>query len=89
MQVLYGDKSIFDFKFDRLPRPSFLEGVDGIYFLGELTTSDGTVVRSETGETRRFLYAVDVSIDEAEFPGLRIVAEDFSGNTTSIEITVP
>jgi hypothetical protein len=89
MQVLHGDKVIFNFKFDRLPYLSFFDGLDEIYFLGELTTLNGTVLRSESGELRQFLYAVDVNIDEAASRELRIVLEDFSGNTSSVDIIFP
>ena len=89
MKVLKGTDRIFEFKFDRLPGASFFEGLDDIYFLDELITLNGTVMRSETQQVRRFLYSMEINFEENEIENLRIVATDFSGNTTYLEITTP
>ncbi len=82
MRVRQEGETIFEFQFDALPHPSFLEGTNEIYFLGELKTRDGQILRSEVQNDRRFLYAVPVKIPSADPPEIEIVTEDFAGNTS-------
>ncbi len=82
LQVRQEGKTIFNFKFDALAHPSYMEGVHEIYFLGELKTLDGQIVKSAARKKRRFLYAVPVKIPSKNIPEFEIVTEDFAGNTS-------
>lgn len=81
MKVTQGDESIFEFVFDKLPHASFLEGVDDIYFLSDLKTLDGNIVRSRVKDDRKFLYAIKTQIPERGVTRIEIEVEDFYGNS--------
>lgn len=74
------------FKFDSLPETSFLDGLENVYFLGELQTLDGRIVRSEASDTRRFLYTVPLDAEPRPGMRLRIEVSDHAGNATVREV---
>jgi len=89
LEVSLDGQRIGGFRFDRLPRKDFLEGVSVVYRLELLPLADGKTLgnRVEEQGPRRFLYAVPVDLADAE-PGhtlrLRIRATDFAGNATEV-----
>ena len=86
LRVTLDGAPIHAFKFDTLPETSFLEGLENVYFLGELRTLDGQIARSEARDTRRFLYAVPLEGELVPGTRIRIEVSDHAGNTAVQEV---
>jgi hypothetical protein len=86
LRATRGGETLHAFKFDTLPQRSFLEGLQDVYFLGELWTLDGQMIRSEANGTRRFLYSIPLEFEPRPRMRIRIEVSDHAGNTTVKEI---